>query len=238
MESKQSRGELAMSNSSGSKAKGKRARAEQQQAAKRRQWLIFAVIGTAFVGVIAFMTLWPQVSAPAVAAERLNDHPTLGTADAPVQIVEFADFGCTSCRGWHRAGILEQIMAQYGDRISFTWRDFAVITPQSPKAAEAGQCAHDQGQFWAYHDYLYEQAGGLSVSMLKEYAAAVGLDTDAFATCLDSGKYGRIVDAGIQEARRLGARGTPSFAINGRLLAGPPSYDMLATIIESALAQP
>lgn len=224
-----------MSNSS-DKAKGKRARAERQQAA--RQWLLFAVIGTVFVGAVAFMTLWPQVSAPAVAPERLNNHPVLGAADAPVQIVEFADFGCTSCRAWHRAGILDEITARYGDQISFTWRDFAVITPQSPKAAEAGQCAHDQGQFWAYHDYLYEQAGGLSMSMLKEYAAAIGLEADAFATCLDSGKYSRMVDAGIQEARRLGARGTPSFAVNDRLLAGPPSYDMLATIIESALAQP
>lgn len=223
--------------SDGGKTRGKRARAERQQAAKRRHRLLFAV-GIAFVGVIAFMTVWPQVSAPTVATERLNDHPTLGAANAPVQIVEFADFGCPSCRAWHRAGILEQIMAQYGDRISFTWRDFAVITPQSPKAAEAGQCAHDQGKFWAYHDYLYEQAGGLSVSMLKEYAAAIGLDTDVFAACLDSGKYGRIVDAGIQEARRLGARGTPSFAVNGQLLAGPPSYEMLATIIESALTQP
>lgn len=230
--------ESIMSNTNGERPGAKRARAERRQAAKRRQWLIYAAIGSAFVGVIAFMTLWPQVSAPAVAAERLNDHPRLGAADTPVQIVEFADFGCPSCRAWHRAGILDQIMAQYGDRISFTWRDFAVITPQSPKAAEAGQCAHDQGRFWAYHDYLYEQAGSLSVSMLKEYAAAIGLDASAFATCLDSGKYGRMVDAGIQEARRVGARGTPSFVVNGQLLAGPPSYDMLATIIESALARP
>jgi len=78
---------------------------------------------------------------------RLVDDPALGPTTAPVTIVEYGDFGCPSCRAWHRAGILKQIRAQYGEKVRFVWRDFPVITPQSPQAAVAAQCAYDQRRF-------------------------------------------------------------------------------------------
>ena len=77
------------------------------------------------------------------------------------------------------------MLAEYGDQVQFVWRDFPIITAQSPKAAEAGQCAFDQGKFWEYHDYLFERANSLSVSDLKAYAREVGLDGEQFDQCLD-----------------------------------------------------
>jgi protein-disulfide isomerase len=82
----------------------------------------------------------------------MNVSPMLGPETAPVTIVEYGDFGCTTCLGWYKSGVLNQLRTRYGDQIRFVWRDFPVITLLSPKAAEAGQCAHEQGKFWEFHD--------------------------------------------------------------------------------------
>lgn len=168
---------------------------------------------------------------------RLASNPTLGSDSAKVTIVEYGDFGCTSCRAWHDAGILEQVRAAYGNDVQFVWKDFPVITAQSPKAAEAGQCALDQGKFWEYHDLLFANAPALSVNDLKDYAAQVGLDTTKFNQCLDSGQNQAKVNQSLNEAQREYAfPGTPSFLVNGKKLIGPPSFETLKSTIESILA--
>ena len=168
---------------------------------------------------------------------RLASNPILGSDSAKVVITEYGDFGCTSCRAWHNAGVLEQILATYGDQVQFVWKDFPVITAQSPKAAEAGQCALDQDKFWEYHDLLFAKAPALNVSDLKEYAAQVGLDTTKFNQCLDSGQNRAKVEQSLNEAQRQYAfPGTPSFLVNGKKLVGPPSYETLKSTIDSILA--
>ena len=78
---------------------------------------------------------------------------------APVTIVEYADFGCPACWEWHKRVFLDQLRAKYGDQIRFVWRDFPVITLLSPKAAEAGQCAHEQNKFWEFHQGAVSPVG-------------------------------------------------------------------------------
>ena len=116
------------------------------------------------------------------------------------------------------------------------WRDFPVITAQSPKAAEAGQCAFDQGKFWEYHDYVYEQGTSLNVSDLKAYARQIGLDSAQFNQCLDSEQNKAKVEQSLAEAYKLGLPGTPAFIVNGQRLAGPPTYPTLKGIIDGMLA--
>ncbi len=86
----------------------------------------------------------------------------------------------------------------------FVWKDFPIITTESPKAAEAGQCAFDPGKFWEYHDLLYKEAPALSVTALKSYAAELGLDTAKFDASLDSGQDAPKVKQSLLEARLLG----------------------------------
>lgn len=131
---------------------------------------------------------------------------------------------------------MKQIRAQYGDKVRFVWRDLPVITPESPKAAEAGHCAADQGKFWEYHDYLYERAPGISVSQLKTYAADLKLDTQTFNQCLDSGQYRGTVDHNLQDASAHGVLGTPSFLVNGRTVVGSQSFSDFQRVIDAALA--
>ena len=110
------------------------------------------------------------------------------------------------------------------------YRHFPVITQQSPLAGEAAQCAADQDRFWDYHDYLYEQATGLSADQLKGYAANIGLDVATFNSCLDSGEHRDYVREDQALAIQAGARGTPTFMVNGQIIASPTFATMVNAI--------
>ncbi len=178
----------------------------------------------------------PTTPAATVSPQRLKTYPTLGPANAPVLITEYGDFGCPTCKGWFHSGTLAQLQQAYGDKIAFIWRDLPIITPQSPKAAEAGQCAFDQNKFWEYHDYLYDKAPGISVSELKQAAVTVGLDAGSFNQCLDSGKYAAMVAQSKQAGTDLGFLGTPGFTVNEFRLAGPASLAQFKAVIDPILA--
>jgi protein-disulfide isomerase len=191
--------------------------------------LVLALIGG------AIWILWPKSGTSQNASANLNNEPSLGPVDAPVTLIEYGDFGCTTCRGWYNAGVLDKLRATYGDKLRFVWRDFPIITTQSPKAAEAGQCAFDQGKFWQYHDLLYQRAPALSVSDLKSYAAELGFDTARFNQCLDSGEKAAIVQKSEADARQHGFTATPDFLLNGEAIIGPPSFADLQTRINAIL---
>ena len=215
---------------------GQRLERERRQAVHERSrwlWIGAGLIGVLVVGVILLST---HSTSQADDSEQPKADRALGPATARVTIVEYGDFGCPTCRAWHNADILNQIRARYGDKVRFVWRDFPVITAQSPKAAEAAQCAHDQGKFWEYHDTLFARAPVLDVDSLKSYASIVGLDAARFGQCLDSGQHSASVDRDLKDALARGFRGTPSFLVNDRPLAGPPSFDTLQRLIDPILA--
>ncbi len=213
----------------------KQLRQEKIRAQKnRRQWIGIGAL--ALIILAAAFWNFSRPKAQPLDETRLASNPTIGSDSAKVVITEYADFGCPACRAWHNAGILEQVLASYGDQVQFVWKDFPVITAQSPKAAEAGQCALDQGKFWEYHDVLFENASALNVNDLKRYAAQLGLDIAQFNQCLDSGQNRAKVEQNLDEARSLGLPGTPSFLVNGKKLVGPPSFETLKATIDAILA--
>lgn len=217
------------------KQKRKDQRAAQEKA-QRLQLIRYGTVGALVIVALAAFGFYrtstvPQVDVPQeIMAANID-----GPIDAPVRIVEFGDFGCPACRAWHNTGIKEQLQEEFGDQISFTFRHFPVITRLSPKAAEAGQCAAEQDEFWAYHDYIYEQTlvAALEPEKLISYAAGIGLNTAEFESCLESGKHKDYVDHDWQAAVAAGAGGTPSFYINGEPVAS--SYDALAGTIREIL---
>jgi protein-disulfide isomerase len=214
----------------------KQVRQEKIRAQKaRQQWIGYGALALILIGAIFWKFSRPK--AQPLDEARLASDPTIGSDSAKVVITEYADFGCPACRAWHNAGIREQVIAAYGDQVQFVWKDFPVITAQSPKAAEAGQCAFDQGKFWEYHDILFENPSALGVSNLKGYAAQIGLDTETFNACLDSGQNRAKVEQSLNEAQReYGLPGTPSFLVNGRKLIGPPTFEVLKSTIDTILA--
>jgi protein-disulfide isomerase len=175
-------------------------------------------------------TLTPTDPAPLDAA------PALGPKTALVTIIEYGDFGCPSCWYWYKQGVLNELRTKYGDQIRFVWRDFPVITLRSPDAAEAGQCAHEQGKFWEFHDLIYEHNGAIEASDLKADAAEIGLDMAKFDDCITSLRFRARVNAEQQEGFDLGLRGTPAFLINNQPLIGPQNLSVFSSLIDPILA--
>ena len=176
-----------------------------------------------------------QASTPTNPAP-MDASPVLGPKTAPVTIIEYADFGCPSCWYWYKTGVLNQLRAKYGDQIRFVWRDYAVITLLSPDAAEAGQCANDQGKFWEFHDTVYEHQGIIGASNLQVYAAAIGLNMLQFEQCVGSHRYQDRVNAEWEEAFTHGYNGAPFFLVNNQLVLGPQPLSVFASIIDPLLA--
>ena len=104
-------------------------------------------------------------------------------------------------------------------------------------AAEAAQCAHEQGRFWDYHDKLFANQRQLDAASLKRYAAELELNAEAFATCLDSNRFAADVKRDMAEGQQVGVTGTPAFLINGRFLSGAQPFETFAQIIEEELAR-
>ena len=198
-----------------------------------RNLLVFGAVGLIVLAIIVFTLTRPQPQS--LNAARLGSDPGYGPASAKVTIIEYGDFGCTTCRAWEKAGVLKQILAVYGDKIHFVWKDLPIITSASPKAAEAGQCSFDQDKFWEYHDLLYAKAPALSSADLKAYAAQLGLDQTRFNTCLDSSQDAAKVTQSTNEGHQYGFNATPAFLVNGQKLLGPPSFETLKALIDPLL---
>jgi protein-disulfide isomerase len=163
------------------------------------------------------------------------DDPVLGAANTPVTIVEFSDFQCPFCARVEPT--LKRVRQAYGDRVRIVWKDFPLtaIHPQAFKAAEAGQCAREQGKFWEYHDRLFANQAALEPASLKQYAADLGLNAQTFDACLDAAKHRQRVQDQIEVGNRLGVSSTPSAFINGRLVSGAHPYETFAAIIDEEL---
>jgi protein-disulfide isomerase len=117
------------------------------------------------------------------------------------------------------------------------YRDFPIKShPLAQKAAEAAECADDQGKFWEYHDLIWAK-GAVDSAGLKAYAAELGLDTATFNDCLDSGKQASEVEKDYQDGESYGVTATPTFFINGQLLRGAKPFETFKTLIDAALAE-
>lgn len=179
-------------------------------------------------------------SAPSTDMSALIDDDTIkGDANAPVTIVEWSDFECPFCTRFYKE-TLWQIEENYikTGKVKFVYRDFPLsFHANAQKAAEAAECADDQGNFWEMHDLLFENGVSRGTSSFKQYAADLGLDTASFNECLDSGKYASEVQKDFQDGQIAGITGTPGFIINGILVSGAQPFEVFQQIIESELAK-
>lgn len=167
----------------------------------------------------------------------VDDDPFLGSEDAPITIVEFSDYECPYCRQWH-SEVYSQIIDTYGDQIRFIYRDFPLesIHVNAKPAAEAANCANEQGVFWDYHDKLFSMELGLNPEAYQGYASQLGMDEEAFQECIESGRYQQEVQSDFDFAANLGVRSTPTFFINGIAVVGAQPFEIFQQVIEKELA--
>lgn len=169
---------------------------------------------------------------------QVSADPTreLGNPDAPVTIVEFADFVCPFCQ--KARPILQELVNKYKGEVRLTFRDFPLeeIHPGSARAAQAGRCATEQGKFWPFHDAVFGHPGRVSEADLRGYAAGIGLNAKQFESCLSTEKYKAQVEQDAKAAVDAGVSGTPAIFINGVFFNGLPSVSMLEATINDELA--
>ncbi len=174
---------------------------------------------------------------PRYVVESAADDPVRGPASAPVEIVEFSDFQCPYCGRVNPT--LDRLRKAFGDDIKIIFRDFPLtsIHPQAYLAAEAGECAREQGKFWEFHDRLFANQRALSLDDLKGHAEALGLDMTAFGACVEGGQAKARVEADLEAGQALGISATPAVFINGRLVSGAQPYEVFEAIIKDELAR-
>lgn len=170
--------------------------------------------------------------------QLVNDSdPQRGPKDAKVTIVEFSDYECPFCERFYQQ-TLPQLLKDYGDKVRFAFKDFPLpMHPQAQKAHEAAHCAGAQGKYWEMHDMLFDNRSNLGVEALKRYGRNLGLNTEKFNQCLESGQFEKKVKDDMRVARSVGVNGTPTFFINGQRLVGAQPIEAFKDKIDAILAE-
>jgi protein-disulfide isomerase len=210
-------------------------------------WLLGAIV---LVGGAALSYVVTKPKGGAVdaiqTADTTNAGPSqgylMGKVDAPVKILEFADFECPACGNFSvvtepdvRSRIINTGLA------NITYYDFPLSMHRNTvPASNAAACADEQGKFWPMHDRLFmaqdEWNGEATDSpkpFFKRYAQEVGLDVAKWETCYDARKYQKRISANLADGLRRGVPSTPTFVIGNKLYRGMASYDALKAIVDS-----
>ena len=186
-------------------------------------------------GMAAVQFAWaPDASAQTEAPFTIVPAMTKGPADAPVTIVEFSDYQCPACRRAQQA--LSVVLGEFPGRVRLVYKDFPLrFHAGAEPAAVAARCAAEHGRFWEYHDFLWITQPAFARDDLLLYATRLGLPREAFAACLDAGRYRAAVAGDVREGHAAGVTGTPTFFVNGRRMVGIQSIETFREAVQDAL---
>lgn len=179
----------------------------------------------------------PEENPEKISVSVEEDDPILGQGEAPVTVIMFSDFECQYCREWHQA-TLPALQHDYLDsgKARLVFKDFPLsqLHPHAQQAAEAAHCAHQQARFWEYAQALTEVSAGLNAADLRQYADKLDLDGAAFDRCLTTHEQAEIITQNVQAGIQAGITSTPAFVVNGELLEGAQSIEVLGAAITVA----
>jgi protein-disulfide isomerase len=199
---------------------------------------ILTIVGILVI-IALFVTFFILNTQGKFPERNIVDGLTAGDPNAPIVVVEYADFQCPYCQ-YVFTNIEPTIIRDFINTglVFYIFEPFSFVGPESYRAAEAAYCASDQGKFWEYHDLLFsnwagENNGAFSDVNLFKFAGQIEFDQDVFAECFNSGKYTQqVIDKGT-EATSAGITSTPSFLVNGQVI----SASSLLSVLENLAKQ-
>jgi protein-disulfide isomerase len=227
-----------------------RKEAAEKAAMRRKQFTIFGAGGLAILIALGLILI-PRLGGGGTSAITIAPDPTgsiqakgetLGDPNAPVKVVEWANYQCPYCdQFWtqNESTLMQQYIST--GKVYFEYKDLTFGWQESIDASEAAACANNQGQFWQYHDTLFknqqaENSGGFSRSRLKTMANDIGLDMSKFNTCFDGHQTADEVQASDTAAANQGINGTPTFFVNGQEITYT-GWDSVKSAIDAALSK-
>jgi protein-disulfide isomerase len=184
---------------------------------------------------------------PATGKTGIKDDPFIGSPDAPLVLVEFSDYQCPFCAKFF-SNTLPQIKKEYIEtgKVRYVFKDFPLrFHKQAQKAAEAAHCAGEEGKYWELHDKLFENQSRLSEKDLIDHAQKLGLNMEAFKSCLDDNRFAEGIKKDMEAGQKgSGVTGTPSFLlgrvndkgeVEGDIIRGARPYEAFKDGIEALL---
>ncbi|MBC8163298.1 MAG: DsbA family protein [Roseiflexaceae bacterium] len=202
---------------------------------------VVAVIAIALIALSVFGGGANSSGNAAVNTATLGTYPSKGSADAPVTVVKYSDFQCPGCAAY-ATGEGKLIQRDYIDtgKVHFIYHEMPLRQHAlAVTSAEAARASGEQGKYWEMHDLLFarqQEWSGLGLAQARirfsEYATELGLDTAAFNSVLESGKYRAALETAYNESTTAQIPSTPSFVIDGKIY----KQTELRPAIDAALA--
>jgi protein-disulfide isomerase len=185
---------------------------------KKSTAFIILLISVTFLAACGSSVSKPaNTSTDTTAASTDSSRPTMGNPDAPILVEEFSDFQCPACATVTPQ--LEEVISKNPDIAKYIYHHYPLPYHQFGfKSAEAGECANEQGKFWEFAKMAFEDQESLTDDNLKSFAATLGLDTEKFNKCFDSGSKKDIIQADIADGNSRQLSYTPSIYVNGTLV--------------------
>ncbi|CAN5650229.1 thioredoxin domain-containing protein [soil metagenome] len=214
---------------------------------EKRRVVLAALGGVIAIAVIVAFLILRDDGEPGVKTGAAIDGAipssglTIGDPNAPVTLVEYADFQCTACAQMNADGmpsLLQEYVAT--GKVALTFVPNSILGEESDAAIEAALCANDQGQFWPMHNALFanqdgENNGAFSSDRLQAMAKNIGLDLDQFSNCMDANTHAGEIQNYHATAQQEGISSAPTFVLNNGEPFGWDSWDSLKAEIDLAL---
>ncbi len=172
------------------------------------------------------------LTSPVSAGDHIEGHE-----DAPVTLVEYADYQCPYCGEAHP--VIKRLQKSLGKKLRFVFRNFPLTHshPYALLAAQAAEAAALQGKFWKMHDVIFENQDQLEPDVLPRWAREIGLDVNQFAKAVSEGRVTKRIEEDYASGLESGVDGTPSFFINGIKYEGEDDFDSLRAALLEAESQ-
>ncbi len=182
---------------------------------------------------VALLALTACVDTTGLSATSSKTFHPKTNGNAAVTVVEYGDLQCPACKGAYSL-VVTPLLEQYASQIRFEFRQFPLTSlhPYAMQAAEASECAADQGKFWEFVDINYVNQDKLSPSQIGEWGKQLGLDMDLFNRCRNSHIKRKAIMAEYDAGKALGVGGTPTFFVNGTIV--PSTIADIGAAIQAA----